>query len=77
MDIYKKPSQRLATQKSSTYKRIEKTRKTSKDSEDLLNYWLPQTMTIPIPNAPHMIQITNPKEVVQTINSFLCNVNRF
>jgi pimeloyl-ACP methyl ester carboxylesterase len=56
---------------------LQKMRKTSKDREDLLNYWLPQTMTISIPNAPHMIQITNPKEVVQTINSFLYNVNRF
>jgi pimeloyl-ACP methyl ester carboxylesterase len=56
---------------------LQKTRKTGKDREDLLNYWLPQTMTIRIPNAPHMIQITNPKEVVQTINSFLYNVNRF
>jgi hypothetical protein len=49
---------------------LQKTRKTSKDREDLLNYWLPQTMTISIPNAPHMIQITNPKEAVQAINSF-------
>jgi pimeloyl-ACP methyl ester carboxylesterase len=51
-------------------------RKISKEREDLLNYWLPQTMTTSIPNAPHMIQITNSKEVVQTINVFLQNVNR-
>ncbi|HET9805269.1 MAG TPA: alpha/beta hydrolase [Nitrososphaeraceae archaeon] len=56
---------------------IQKARKISKDREDLLNYWLPQTMTISIPNAPHMLQITNPKEVVQTMNIFLHNVNRF
>jgi hypothetical protein len=56
---------------------LQKTRKTSKEREDLLNYLLPQTMTISIPNAPHMIQITNPTEVSQAINSFLYNVNRF
>ena len=50
-------------------------RKISKEREDLLNNWLPQTMTTSIPNAPHMIQITNPKEVVQSINLFLHNVN--
>jgi hypothetical protein len=51
-------------------------RKISKEREDLLNYWLPQTMTISIPNAPHMVQITNPKEVVQAMDVFLHNVNR-
>ncbi len=52
-------------------------RKISKDREDLLTYWLPQTMTISIPNAPHMIQITNPKEVVKIMNLFLHSANRF
>lgn len=56
---------------------IQKSRKISKDREDLLNYWLPQTMTVSIPNAPHMLQIINPKEVVQAIYLFLHNVNRF
>jgi pimeloyl-ACP methyl ester carboxylesterase len=56
---------------------MQNSRKISKDREDLLNYWLPQTITTSIPNAPHMIQITNPKEVVQTVNSFLYTVNRF
>jgi hypothetical protein len=51
-------------------------RKISKEREDLLNYWLPQTMTISIPNAPHMVQITNTKEVVQAMDVFLHNVNR-
>jgi pimeloyl-ACP methyl ester carboxylesterase len=50
-------------------------RKISKEREDLLNNWLPQTMTTSILNAPHMIQITNPQEVVQSINLFLHNVN--
>jgi pimeloyl-ACP methyl ester carboxylesterase len=54
-----------------------KSRKISKDREDLLTCWLPQTMTISIPNAPHMIQITNPKEVVHAMNKFLHKVNRF
>ena len=42
-------------------RRFQNSRRTSKDRKDLLNYWLPQTMTISIPNAPHMIQITNQK----------------
>ncbi len=50
-----------------------KSRKITKDRENLLCYWLPQTMTKSIPNAPHMIQITNPKEVVESINRFLIN----
>lgn len=56
---------------------MQKARKISKEREDLLNYWLPQTMTISIPNAPHMVQITNPKEVVQAMDVFLHTVNRF
>ena len=56
---------------------MQQSRKISKDREDLLTCWLPQTMTISIPNAPHMIQITNPKEVVHAMNKFLQNVNRF
>jgi pimeloyl-ACP methyl ester carboxylesterase len=52
-------------------KGIQNSRKISQDREELLNYWLPQTITTSIPNAPHMIQITNPKEVIQTINRFL------
>ena len=54
-----------------------KSRKLSKDREELLNYWLPQTITTSIPNAPHMIQITNSKQVIQIINKFLYDVNRF
>ena len=50
-----------------------KSRKITKDREDLLCYWLPRTMTRSIPNAPHMIQLTNPKEVVEAINKFLQN----
>jgi pimeloyl-ACP methyl ester carboxylesterase len=56
---------------------MQKLRKISKDREDLLTCWLPQTMTISIPNAPHMIQITNPRETVHAMNKFLQNVNRF
>lgn len=56
-----------------------KSRKISKDREDredLLSYWPPQNLTISILNAPHMIQITNPKEVVYAMNRFLQNTNR-
>jgi pimeloyl-ACP methyl ester carboxylesterase len=54
-----------------------KSRKISKDREKLLSYWLPQTIMSSILNAPHMIQITNSKEVIQIINKFLHNINRF
>jgi pimeloyl-ACP methyl ester carboxylesterase len=54
-----------------------KSRKINKDREELLNYWLPQTITTSIPNAPPMIQITNSKQVIHIINKFLHNVNRF
>ena len=56
---------------------MQKARKISKEREDLLNYWLPQTITRSIPNAPHMVQITNPKEVVHAINIFLHNNAEF
>jgi pimeloyl-ACP methyl ester carboxylesterase len=56
---------------------MQKTRKIGKEREDLLNNWLPQTIITTIPNAPHMVQITNPKEVVQAMNLFLQNVNGF
>lgn len=49
---------------------IQKTRKISEEREELLNYWLPQTVTTSISNAPHMLQITNTKEVVQLIELF-------
>jgi pimeloyl-ACP methyl ester carboxylesterase len=49
---------------------IQKTRKISKEIEELLNYSLPQTVTTSISNAPHMLQITNTKEVVQAIKLF-------
>src|ERR671910_3268603 len=49
---------------------IQKTRKISEEREELHNYWLPQTVTTSISNAPHMLQITNTKEVVQLIELF-------
>jgi hypothetical protein len=49
---------------------VQKMRKTSEKREELLNYWLPQTVTTSISNAPHMLQITNTKEVVQLIALF-------
>jgi hypothetical protein len=54
-----------------------KSRKIREDREKLLSNWLPQTITTAIPNAPHMIQITDSKQVIQIINKFLHNVNRF
>ena len=48
---------------------IQKTRKISEERGELLNYWLPQTVTTSISNAPHMLQITNTKEVIQLIKS--------
>jgi hypothetical protein len=49
---------------------IQKTRKISEEREELLRYWLPQTVTRSISNAPHMLQITNTKEVVYLIKLF-------
>jgi hypothetical protein len=49
---------------------VQKMRKTSEERKELLNYWLPQTVTTSISNALHMLQITNTKEVVQLIASF-------
>lgn len=54
---------------------IQKSRKISEEREELLNYWLPQTVTTSISNAPHMLQITNTKEVVQLIELFFQKVN--
>ena len=54
---------------------IQKPRKISKERKKLLNYWLPQTGTTSISNAPHMLQITNTKEVVQAIKLFFQQVN--
>ena len=54
---------------------IQNTRKISKDREELLNYWLPQTVTTSIQNAPHMLQITHTKEVVQLIELFFQQIN--
>jgi hypothetical protein len=48
---------------------VQKMRKTSEERKELLNYWLPQTVTTSISNAPHMLQITNTK-VVQLIALF-------
>jgi pimeloyl-ACP methyl ester carboxylesterase len=56
---------------------MQKMRKTSEEREELLNYWLPQTVTTSISNAPHMLQITNTKEVVQLIALFFQRVNTF
>jgi hypothetical protein len=36
---------------------------------------MPQTVTTSISNAPHMLQITNTKEVVQLIELFFQKVN--
>jgi pimeloyl-ACP methyl ester carboxylesterase len=49
---------------------IQKTRKISEEREELIRYWLPQTVTRSISNAPHMLQITNTKEVVYLIKLF-------
>ena len=49
---------------------IQKSRTISEEREKLLNYWLPQTVTRSISNAPHMLQLTNTKEVVQLIELF-------
>ena len=54
---------------------IQKSRKISEEREELLKYWLPQTVTTSISNAPHMLQITNTKEVVQLIELFFQKVN--
>ena len=54
---------------------IPKTRKISIEREKLLNYWLPQTVTTSISNAPHMLQITHTKEVVQLIELFFQQIN--
>jgi pimeloyl-ACP methyl ester carboxylesterase len=54
---------------------IQKTRKISIEREKLLNYWLPQTVTTSISNAPHMLQITHTKEVVQLIELFFQQIN--
>ena len=56
---------------------MQKMRKTSEAREELLNYWLPQTVNTSISNAPHMLQITNTKEVVQLITLFFKKVNTF
>ena len=56
---------------------MQKMRKTSEEREELLNYWLPQTVTTSISNAPHILQITNTKEVVQLIALFFQRVNTF
>jgi len=56
---------------------VQKMRKTSEEREELLNYWLPQTVTTSISNAPHMLQITNTKEVLQLIELFFQKVNTF
>ena len=77
MDIHKNQAKELPHKKILHIRGRQNSRKISKDMEDLLNYWLPQTITTSIPDASHMIQITNPKEVVQTINVFLKNANRF
>ena len=49
---------------------IQKARKISKEREKLLKYWLPQTVNTSISNAPHMLQITNTKEVFHLIKLF-------
>jgi pimeloyl-ACP methyl ester carboxylesterase len=54
---------------------IQKSRKISEEREELLNYWPPQSVTTSISNAPHMLQITNTKEVVQLIEIFFQKVN--
>ncbi len=54
---------------------IQKTRQISEEREELLNYWLPQTVTTSISNAPHMLQITNTKDVVQLIELFFQQIN--
>ena len=46
---------------------MQKNRTISEERERLLLYWLPQTVTSSISDAPHMLQITNTKEVVQLI----------
>ena len=56
---------------------MQKMRKTSEEREELLNYWLPQTVTTSISNAPHMLQITNTKEVVQLIALFFQRFDTF
>ncbi len=54
---------------------IQKTRKISEEREELLNYWLPQTVTTSISNAPHMLQITNTQEVIHLIKLFFQQIN--
>ena len=49
---------------------MQKFRKISEEREELINYWLPLTVTRSISNAPHMLQITNTKEVVHLIKLF-------
>jgi pimeloyl-ACP methyl ester carboxylesterase len=49
---------------------IQKARKISKKRGELLKYWLPQTVNTSISNAPHMLQITNTKEVIHLIKLF-------
>ena len=49
---------------------IQKARKISKEREELLKYWLPQTVNTSISNAPHMLQIPNTKEVIHLIKLF-------
>jgi hypothetical protein len=49
---------------------IQKAKKISKDREELLKYWLPQTVNTSISNTPHMLQITNTKEVIHLIKLF-------
>ncbi len=54
---------------------IQKTRKISEERGELLNYWLLQTIAILISNAPHRLQITNTKEVIQLIKLLFQQVN--
>jgi hypothetical protein len=54
---------------------IQKTRKLSEEREELINYWLPLTVTRSISNVPHMLQMTNTKEVVYLIKLFFSRIN--
>jgi hypothetical protein len=43
----------------------------SKEREEKIISWLPQTRSIVIEDAPHMLQITNTKEVARYISEFI------
>jgi pimeloyl-ACP methyl ester carboxylesterase len=43
----------------------------SKEREEKIIYWLPQTKSIVIKDASHRLQITNPEEVARDISEFI------